>query len=326
MQKQDAWARFWRGGSLTSFGDTFSEGYRGELRQLWMEFLASLPDAAVVADLGAGNGALEEIAESHAASSGRHMHVHAFDLAPVQPARFSKQSSETGFQVSWHAATANEDTGLDANSVDAVIGNYAFEYGNDELTIAEIGRILKSDGRCRFLMHHAESNIILNAKNEYAVLEAELAKGGFLDSVRDYLREFGEIRKPGQFEKMKASGHAEPYRRRMNDEHTKAVRLATMQNAVILIEQIMRWTGQLVSPPMFFEPKQVLLQRLKEIREELAANRSRLKDMQAAGVDELRIQKIIRLFESHGMQAEATLYRVTEEPVPVGWQVDIRRN
>lgn len=325
MQKQDAWARFWRGGSLTSFGDKFAKGYEGDLRALWTAFFTELPDAAIVVDFGAGNGALEEVAQKYCAEQRRKFTMHAIDLAPSLPAHFKVNDNQDLCAIQWHSATANEATGLKDDSVDAVIGNYAFEYGDDEKTIAEIARILKPDGRCQFLMHHIDSNIIRSSKVELDVLDAELEKGGFVDAVRDYLREFGDVRKPGQFEKMKQSGKAEPYRKKMNETHLRAVHRAKTENSTLLIQQIMQWTSQLVAPPMFYEPKQILLDRLREIREELQANRSRLRDMQNAAVDEQRVQNILKHFNEHGLPASAEAFYVSDEPAVVGWRVSAKR-
>lgn len=325
MQKQDAWAHFWRGGSLTSFGSRFAKGYEGEVRALWTKFFETLPAGAVVADLGAGNGALEEVASGYCASSGKRMTVHAFDLAPSLPVAFKGDKTADKCEIVWHTSTRNEETGLAEQSVDAVTSSYAFEYGDDELTAKEILRILKPAGSCRFLMHYAESKIISGARNELAVLDAELAKGGFLDTVRDYLREFGDIRKPGHLEKLKKSGKAEPFRQRMNAAHAKALALVETEHAAELVKQIMRWTGQLVSPPMFFESDKILLQRLMEVRNELEANRSRLIDMQGAAVNEDRLARIAGYFADGGMQMEYSLCTFSDAPAPVGWKVDVRR-
>lgn len=325
MQKQDAWARFWQSGSLTSFGDRFASGYSGEIRDLWQDFFKTLPDRAEIVDFGAGNGALEEIAEAFSAANSKPMTLHAIDLAPTLPARFRSQSEGTSCSINWHASTPNESTGLATGSIDAVIGNYAIEYGDDGKTVDEIARILKAGGQGRFLMHHHESNIIRNSAVELDVLDAELAKGGFIDAVRDYLREFGDIRKPSQFEKLKRSGKAEPYRLRMNETHQQALRRASTRNATLLIEQIMKWTGQLVSPPAFFEPRQALLERLHEVRTELNANRSRLRDMQQAAVDRERMERILERFRANELRASTKPFHVKEEETVVGWQVDIAR-
>lgn len=323
MRKQDAWARFWQGGALTSFGSRFPKGYEGDVRKMWFDFFESLPANAIVVDLGAGNGALEEIAYDFAVTRNAPLTVHAFDLAPSLPKSFKGRGDSDQCSIVWHTSTPNEATGLPDSSVDGVTSSYAFEYGDDEATVREILRILKPGGRARFLMHYGGSKIISGARNELDVLEAQLEKGGFLDTVRDYLREFGDIRKPPQFEKLKKSRKAEPYRLRMNEAHQRAVKRVETEHAADLVKQVMRWTGELVTPPMFFEPRQVLLKRLKEVREELQANRSRLMDMQKAAVDEARLDRIRGFFSKGGMQLEATLYEVPDAPAPVGWRVDV---
>lgn len=325
MRKQDAWAQFWRGGSLTSFGSRFAQGYEGEVRELWTEFFESLPDDAIIADLGAGNGALEEIASRYCESSGRKMTVHAFDLAPSLPEAFKGERASDRCRIIWHTSTRNESTGLDDRSIDAVTSSYAYEYGDDELTAHEILRILKPSGRCRFLMHYAGSKIISGSRNELAVLQAEMRKGGFFDAVRDYLREFGDIRKPSQFQKMKASGKAEKFRKRMNDAHLEVVKLIETEHAASLVEDIMKWTGQLVSPPGFFQPKDVLLDQLRGIREEYQASISRLTDMQGAAVNEERLARIAGYFAEGGMSMEYDLCTFSDAPAPVGWKVDVRK-
>lgn len=323
MQKQDAWARYWRGGSLTSFATRFSQGYEGEVRKLWTDFFASLPDGAVIADLGAGNGALEEIADALAAETSRRITVHAIDLAADLPASRVPRKSDSMCKIIWHTSTQNEATGLPDASVDGVTGSYAIEYGDDARTVCEILRILKPDGRGRFLMHYADSALINDARNELDVLEALLAKNAFLDTVRDYLREFGDVRKPGQLEKLKRSGKAEPYRHRMNEAHATAAANVKTANAEELIRQVSGWIGQLVSPPMFFEPKQVLMERLKDVRQELQANQLRLLDMQHARVDQDRLAQIAARFEEGGFHVQHELCEFPGSPVPVGWKVDI---
>lgn len=325
MENQDAWARYWRSGSLTSFGDVFSKGYEGELRELWLQFFDELPQSAVVVDLGAGNGALEEIAQKYCAESGSSLTVHAIDMSPTLPSRFKGEEVATNCEIVWHTGTRNESTGLGDRSVDAVVGNYAFEYGDDEKTIREIGRILKADGRCHFLMHHCKSTIIVGSRVELAILEEEVGKDGFFDAVRDYLREFGDIRKASEFEKLKRSGKAEPYRLRMNEAHQRALKHASTQNSIKLIQDIMTLAGRLVSPPMFFEPKQVLLKRLRELRDEYEGHCLRLRDMQRAGVSEDRMERIVGLFSEQGMTAVAEAYFVSESDIPVGWRVRVAR-
>lgn len=325
MDKSRAWADFWKGGSLTSFGDRFAKGYEGEIRQLWLDTFMAAPADAVIVDFGAGNGALEEIAFEASGQREAPLTMHAFDLAPELPARFETPEKASGWQLEWHPGSRNEDTGLADNSVDLVIGNYAFEYGDDAATVSETARILKPGGRAAFLMHHADSNIIKGAQVELKVLDEVLGKGGFLSVARDYLAEFGNIRHPRQFEKFRKSGKGEPLRQKLNERHGRAVKHCETENAVKLMSDISQWIGQLLQPPGLFEEKQLLIRRLKQVREYLEANRERLKDMQRAAVDEARRDRLLNDFRDHGVDGEASVFNVADSDAPVGWYFNLSR-
>lgn len=324
MDKSQAWAEFWRKGSLTSFGDRFSKGYEGEIREYWMKVFGDVPQGGVIVDFGAGNGALEEIAYDYARTSKHALTIHAFDLAPELPSKFDAPVDESAdWQLYWHAGSRNEDTGLDADSVDLVVGSYAFEYGDDEKSVAETVRILRPDGRAVFLMHHADSKIITGSQVELAVLDEGLAKNGFLNAVRTYLGEFGSIRYAKQFEKFRKSGKGEPLRQKMNEAHQRAVEKCSTENSVKLMTDISRWMGELAQPPGLFAEKTELLRRWKEIRQYLEANRARLRDMQLARVDAERRQALIERFVAAGATAEAELFHVTDSDAPIGWMFQV---
>src|SRR5690606_28828314 len=122
------------------------------------------------------------------------------------------------------------------------------------------------------------SNIPVNAAAELAVLEEELKQDGFLDRVREFIIAGGGLEKNNAFERLRQSGKLEPLRLRMNEAHAAAVGKAATQTTVMLLETIMRWIGPLVTMPMILEPKKILLERLKDVRIELTANKARLQD------------------------------------------------
>lgn len=314
----DAWANYWRTGVLTTFGD--KPTYQGELREFWLQFFRDLGDRAVVVDLGAGNGALEEIAAGFCADSGARFVVHAVDAADLAP---SVASDPGRCEIVWHPRTRNEATGLDTNSVDAVIGSYAFEYGDETATVDEIARILRRPGRCRFLMHHADSVVIRDSAGELAVLESALHDGGLFDAAEAFLREFGSTHKPGQFEKLKNSGRLQPFLQRLDRAASAAAAVIRTPNGRAALEELVQGIFSLISPPVLFEPKEALLERLAAARREYRANRARLADMQRAKVDAARLQRIAGLFEQRGAQVHAEAFRVAGFEAPVAWSVSV---
>ena len=326
MDKSQAWADYWKSGSLTSFGDRFARGYEGEIRSFWTRVFSEAPEGAVIVDFGAGNGALEEIAHGVSEEQGKALVVHAFDLAPQLPARFDTPASDNRWRLEWHAGARNEDTGLPDESVDRVVGNYAVEYGDDQASVNETARILKPGGKAVFLVHYVDSNIITGARVELDVLDEVLAKDGFLSKVREYINEFGNIRHAKQFEKFRKSGRGEPLRHEMNDAHEAAVKHCTTENAVKLMTDVSQWMGQLLQPPGLFEEKPELLRRWKEVKRFLEANRERLRDMQEAAVDDARKQRYLDAFSAVGMRGTASIFTVKDSDAPVAWHLELTKS
>lgn len=321
MPDPKAWGNYWRSGALTTFGDKAT--YQGELRDFWTQFFDMLPADAVLLDLGAGNGALEEILQAYCEEKQKTLTVHAVDAAPIAPQ--VKTSVHSRCKVQWHPQTLNESTGLDAASVDAVIGSYAFEYGDEAATVAEISRVLKDVGKCRFLMHHAASGLIVDSAGELAVLDSALGAGGMFENTHAFLREFGHIQKPAQLDKLRKTGSAEPFLKRLDQALARASEHATTPNSRALLDTLARGTASLIRPPLLFEPKQTLLGYLDNARHEYLANRARLRDMQRAAVDERRMERIQRLFNEKSMKVTAEPFLVSRFSEPVGWSVNVTR-
>lgn len=320
MSRTEAWDRYWAGGLLTTFGD--KPTYQGGLRDVWRMFFSTLPTNATVADLGAGNGAIAEIARELCEKHGQRIHMHAIDAARLVPK--IQPAPEHGFELAWHPRTRNEATGLANASLDAVTGNFAIEYGDDEATVREVVRVLKPGGRGRFLMHHHRSVVIVDSKGELDVLDVLLAEGGVFDRTRQFLKDFAGIRKPKQFEKLTKDPAANAQLARINAAFQEAKARARTPNAEKLIATISRGISQMISMPSILQPKQLLIERLNQARVEYAANRSRLRDMQAAAVDETRLEGYRQMFAAAGCDVSAKEFRVESYEKPVGWQLDVQ--
>jgi SAM-dependent methyltransferase len=72
---------------------------------------------------------------------------------------------------------------------DAAISQFAFEYGDVELAAGEVARVLTTNGRISFLVHHAMSAIVASERIHFQALSdltSEAARSAFLagDRVR----------------------------------------------------------------------------------------------------------------------------------------------
>jgi len=134
-----------------------SGGYA--LDEAWQGFFHQLPADAAVLDVGTGNGALALLARE---TLGPFAEVHGVDVAEIDPTTFV--SSEEGLQsITFHPGVAMEQLPFDDDVFNAVVGQYALEYSDTARSVVEVLRVLKGDGRFRFLVH--ASGGTLEARN-----------------------------------------------------------------------------------------------------------------------------------------------------------------
>lgn len=175
-------------------------------------------------------------------------------------------------------------------------------------------------------MHHSDSILILESAEELVVLDAALARYGLFDIVKVFLHEFGNIRTPSQYGKLRTSGEARPILKKMDEAHHQIAMLTKTPVAREVLDSLTRGILSLITPPHLYEPKQLLLGYLAAARSDYIANRNRLKSMQKAKVDDDRMQRILNLFETQNIHADAKAFYVSEVAGPIGWAVNIEKN
>lgn len=171
----DQWETYYRGGTIATCPTAADGGYDREVREAWVEFFSVLPDQARILDVGTGNGVVALIAAETATARGRHWEIHATDLAKIDPIRYVSDGARRLAGITFHPGVATEDLPFDDESFDAVSGHYALEYAPIGAAMAQIHRVLKSDGNAQFIIHHADSLLVRSARR--SLLEAELVFG-----------------------------------------------------------------------------------------------------------------------------------------------------
>jgi SAM-dependent methyltransferase len=162
------WEVYYRGGAIASCPMGPGTSYTLELRDLWIEFFASLEDGARVLDLGTGNGAIPLLAKEASASSGRQFEIHGADLAAIDPVRHVPDGGQLFAGITFHPGMPAERLGFDAASFDALTAQYALEYTDVGRSLAEIRRVLRPCGRALFVLHNDQSALIRNARESLA--------------------------------------------------------------------------------------------------------------------------------------------------------------
>ena len=162
------WSAYWRQGSLTTFDQGhFQHGYDGPVAAFWNQALDPLPDQAVIVDLATGNGALPLLMVRRARELGRRWRILGVDYAAIRIPDSGDDLERIRAdlaQVELKSHTPMERTGLPDRSVDLVSSHFGIEYGDVPRAVAEAARILKRPGRLALVMHHPDSAVVEQAR------------------------------------------------------------------------------------------------------------------------------------------------------------------
>ena len=89
--------------------------------------------------------------------------------------------------IEFHARVPMERLPFAPAAFDAVSGQYALEYADVGAALAEIARVLKSGGRAQFILHHADSIIVQNARESLVHADLVLNESKILRKLRRFL-------------------------------------------------------------------------------------------------------------------------------------------
>lgn len=157
MHKRDdpawEWSVFWQSDQLQSCMPVNEPVESDQLALIWRAFFDALPEGANLMDLGTGNGSLAIQAVEASQARQAPFSIDAVDLADIEPARFISSQAKTLQQITFHPCTAMEKLPFADSHFDAVASQYAIEYSQVDKSLRETIRVLKPNGRFRFLLH-----------------------------------------------------------------------------------------------------------------------------------------------------------------------------
>lgn len=157
------WESYYRSGGLATCPTAADGSYDQEVRSSWEQFFGDLAPGTRILDVGTGNGAIVLIAKEVADRFEKGFDIHGSDLAAIDPIRDVSQGRERFRGVTFHPETATESLPFEDGSFGAITGQYALEYMGED-AIGELHRVLGPGGRAQFILHHADSVLLRNAR------------------------------------------------------------------------------------------------------------------------------------------------------------------
>lgn len=181
-EEAKAWGDFWASntnGHRNSGGclpDRWAAIERAQAAA-WSGFVAELPQGAKVLDLATGDGRV--LRWMRAARPD--LSLTGIDLAPTLPP--APAGTETRGGVAMEALPFGDA------SLDAVVSQFGFEYGNTAAVAAEIARVLAPDGRVALMVHRGDGPILEHNKIRRSELLWALREKGVARKVRTTLKQ-----------------------------------------------------------------------------------------------------------------------------------------
>ncbi|MCT8126793.1 class I SAM-dependent methyltransferase [Alishewanella sp. BS5-314] len=304
------WTAYWQATtSLNSFAEgEAATGYQGELAHFWQTQLADLPNDALIADLGTGNGALALLLAEQRLLQQKEWRILALDAAAIRPqAGLAQQPryAELAATIRFYPQIAMEQLPFARKSMDLLVSQFALEYSKLELSLAEAVRVLKPGGRLVAIMHSHETALAKDSALALSVMTALNAGNGILDRIQQLLQLVTHLYAQQQLPEHNA-GFIQANRQLLTQ-----VKQYQQQLSVAELD----WFQYLFAPfaALLFQPKAENNQQFLLLRQQLNYYRQRLADQQAACITPLRRQLIDQLMQQLGWQTSWQELRVERE-------------
>ncbi len=308
------WEAYYRGGGLVTCPTGPDANYTLEAREVWLEFFGALPDGARIVDIGTGNGPIPLIAKDVASSSARHFEIHGVDLAQIAPVRDVPGGERLFGGIQFHPGTSAERLPFEAESVDAVSGQYVLEYCELPRTLSEVARVLKQGGCAQFITHHGGSVVLRNAEATFAQFQLLFEDLQLFRKLRRLVDQHRE-----------APGTA----RRQWADAQSAVRVVDSAITARRFDQpilpMARDTAERILRGLRSEPASRLHADIDQAERELRNSWRRLQDLQRGALDDEGVSRVVATAAAAGLACVARLPLVHDAANVIGWRLAFRK-
>ncbi len=221
----EEWSRFWRQGHTTTFGDYFSDGYAGPVKD-WLDGISEAMthgrESLNVVELCCGNGSLLPFL----LSLNPPFDYLGFDAADVKlPDILQGPVDQAKGNIALVGNTPVEDLPDNALNISTCLSIYGMEYSDLSKTLAGLLPRMIPEGQLFALLHHHDSVVAqmsARAVSEYD--DKDIA------AIRDALTTINDtFLKLRDVEALKVNADAEAARKLMNGMGNKYVRGATLE-------------------------------------------------------------------------------------------------
>jgi ubiquinone/menaquinone biosynthesis C-methylase UbiE len=310
------WEQYYRTGALVTGPAGRDGAYDQELRDHWIERFRPLHDGAAILDIGTGNGAVPYIARQLANELGRAWRIVGVDRAQIDPPAHVPDGATRLADIEFMAGVAAEALPFGEASFDIVTGQYALEYTELARTLGEVARVCRPGGQAVFVLHHAGSVLLHNAR-------LSLAQAQFVLMDTKIYRKLRRV--------VAMENEAEPaVRKATNDlraaigELKLAVEKARGLSTALVLEAALDAVPKLLAVRTEMSPAEAD-REVGKVEGELRGMVHRLQDLLDHALDEAALRDVVEAMQGVGFESVEYRPQFHGGHHVVGWQLSAHR-
>ncbi|MEO5596068.1 MAG: class I SAM-dependent methyltransferase [Lysobacteraceae bacterium] len=292
-----SWTEYWSSGVLHSCACAYQGNYAGEIAALWQGLFAELPDGAVIADLGTGNGPIPLLAKQVAGERAVHFNIHGVDLASIDPATRVKDDRYAG--ITFHPDTSMTELPFADKSVDCVTGQYSLEYAPIGQAVVEILRVLRPGGVACFVIHDRDSLVLQTTSEQLETCAFLFEASDFFPQAHALCDLLANAGTPAQRAALANDPSAQEVRRRFNHASSSLTERITRLDTPDILQVAMGMTGAAIDQ-IAAEPVTAIHAQLDACEASLRGERLRLQALDRVAMDASQIGALRAMFEQAG--------------------------
>ena len=289
------------------------EATRTQIDSWWRSWFSQLSTGRRVLDIATGNG----IVLAHAARAAEDRNIcfelTGVDLADIDPLRYLSTPPAGLRKARFMGGVAAESLPFPAKSFDVVVSQYGLEYADLEKALSEVERVLRQEGRFRWLAHSEGSEVVLQNTDQHRQVDFLLGSKGVVSSMERLIERISKHRSTQSAIRSLAAAlrNAELYCR----EYPPAD----------IVQEICRGFADVASRWQAFYASD-LAAMIKDTRQKLIAHRQRIEDMRAAVLTASRQNRVKSILSGPSWESvRVSELRVGKSPGSIGIVIESRR-
>jgi len=290
--------------------------YSSVIRDSWREHFRAFQPGARLLDIAAGIGAVAVIASEVSHEHDRSFEIHSLDQAATL---LDVPLDING--IRFHASGYNEQTAFEDGYFDGITGQCILPDAEAPATLAELRRVLATDGNARFMFHALHG----------VTYERCMRRVQAVDAFFDELKVLEHARR------MFLVAFTQETALRRDPVHAAMQAMDAQQRYAAVAEQAALWTRGTPNPGAGDEVLALvadcwkrrhqmhlkdILARLDRVQQRLRATQTRMRAICALAVDETRMHRIGRLFRASGFKdVKVRQLTAPQDGAVLGWDL-----